>query len=67
MQPVKRATIEDREQEIFRYLKQPERVQAGATVREIWEAVPERVGARNSIVGAELRIRRRGNRTELFG
>ncbi len=46
MQPVKPATIQDREQEIFRYLKQAERVADGATVREIWEAVPKRLRER---------------------
>jgi hypothetical protein len=46
MQPVKAATVEDREQEIFRYLKQPEHLDRGATVREIWEAVPARLARR---------------------
>jgi hypothetical protein len=42
--PARRASVEDRERAIFRFLQEPERAQSGATVRDIWEAVSERLG-----------------------
>lgn len=44
MEPTKRVSVEDRERAIFKYLQEPEVAERGATVRELWEAVSERLG-----------------------
>lgn len=44
MEPAKRITVEERERAIFKFLKEEDRADAGATLREIWEGVSERLG-----------------------
>ena len=42
--PARRASVEDRERAIFRFLQQSERAESGATIREIWETISEQLG-----------------------
>src|SRR5438128_2375019 len=44
MHPSRRLTVEDRERAIFKHLKSLDDSAQGATVKEIWESVTERVG-----------------------
>ena len=39
----RRPTVEDREREIFKHLRSLEEPDAGATAREIWESVTDRL------------------------
>ncbi len=43
MQVARRPTVEDREREIFKHLRSLEEPVAGATAREIWESVTDRL------------------------